>query len=109
MDGKLIDVEEVKSVLKKVGFKQEECEQCMGWRSPKLDEPLASDDTVLAKLTPEEQGFLRCVGYAHEEKEVVDSLRLMALQETFWTAVRTLHDLPLCDLTVKEGKYIVMM
>ena len=28
---------------------------------------------------------------------------------TFWTTVRSLRDLPLGDLTVKGGKYIVQM
>lgn len=108
MDDKLINVDAVKSVLKKVGIESEECDQCMGWTSPKLDAPLTSKDTVLWELTREEQGFLRCMGYALEEK-VIDPLKFMALHETFWTTVRSLHDLPLGDLTVKGGKYIVGM
>lgn len=108
MDEKLIDVEDLKSVLKTVGVKTEEGEHCMAWTSPRLDEPLTSKDMVLAELTPEEQGFFRCMGYVSEEK-VVDTVRLRALFETFWIMVRSLHDLPSADLIVKEGKYIVAM
>ncbi len=108
MDGKLIDIEDVRSVFKKVGLESEECDHCMEWTSLKLDKPLSSEDTVLAKLTSEEEGFFRCMGYAYEEK-VVDTMRLRALYETFWTAVRSLHDLPLSDLALKEGKFIVAM
>jgi hypothetical protein len=46
------------------------------------------------------------MGYAYEEK-VVDSLRLKALYEIFWGTVRSQHDLPLSDLTVKEGRFVV--
>ena len=106
MDHRLLDVEDVKSVLKRVGIKTEECNQCMVWTSPQLDEPLTRKDTVLAELTPEEQGFLRCIGYTYEEK-VVDSLRLLALHETFWKTIRSLHNLPSCKLAVREGKYVV--
>ena len=106
MDEKLIDIEDVRSVFKKVGLESEECDNCLGWTSPKLDEPLSSEDTVLAELTPEEEVFFRCMGYAYEEK-VVDTMRLRALYETFWSAMRRLHDLPLSDLAVKEGKFIV--
>ncbi len=108
MDGRLIDIEDVKSVLKRVGFESEECDQCMVWNSPQMNEPLNGEDKVIAELTPEEQGFFRCMGYAYEEKGV-DPLRLRALYETFWGTIRTLHDLPLSDLIVKEGKYIVAM
>ena len=78
----------------------------MVWISQKPDQPLTREDTVLAELTPEEEGFLRCVDYIVEEK-VVDTVRLRTLVETFWGTVRGLRDLPLSDLTVKEGKYIV--
>ena len=110
MEQRLIDIEDMKSVLKRVGLESEECERCMDWNSPQLNEPLAGEDKIVAELTPEEQGFFRCMGYAYEEK-VVDPLRLRALYETFWGTVRTLHDLnlPLTDLSVKEGKYIVAM
>jgi hypothetical protein len=73
-----------------------------------LDEPLIREDAVLAELTPEEESFLRCMGYTSAEK-VVDTVRLTALYETFWSTVRSLHDLPRIDLAVKEGKYIVAM
>jgi hypothetical protein len=106
MDEKSIDVEDLKSVLKKVGVRPEECNPCMEWTSPKFNEPLTSEDTILAELTPEERGFFRCMGYVLEEK-VVDTVRLRALLETFWSAVRSQHDLPLIDLMVKGGKYIV--
>ncbi len=108
MDERLIDVEDVRSVFKRVGLESEECNRCMGWTSPALDEPLISEDRVLAKLTPEEEGFLRCMGYAHEEK-MVDPLRMKALYETFWTTVRDLHHLPFGALAVREGKYLVAM
>ena len=108
MDEKLITVEDIKSVLRKVGIESKECDQCMGWSSPKLDAPLTKKDTVLGELTREEQGFLRCMGYILEEK-VMDPLKFMALHETFWTTARNLHNLPSGDLTVKEGKYIVPM
>ena len=107
MDQKQIDVEEIRLVLKKVGIEPEESTQCMRWTSPKLEEPLTREDTVLAELTLEEQGFLRCIGYAYEEK-VTDALRLTALHETFWNALRSLHDLPPTDLAVKEGRYVVL-
>ncbi len=108
MDEKLFDVGDIKSVLRKVGIESKECDQCMGWTSPKLEAPLTNKDKVLGELTLEEQGFLRCMGYILEEK-VIDPLKLIALHETFWTTVRSLHDLPSGDLTVKEGKYIVEM
>ena len=108
MDERLFNFENVKSIFKVVGIKSEECDRCMNWTSSKFDNPLTSKDMVLAELTPEEQGFLRCMGYASEEK-VVDTRRLRALYETFWSTVRNLHDLSLDDLTVKEGKYIVAM
>jgi len=108
MEQRLIDIDAVKSVLKKVGIESEECDQCMGWTSPQLDKPLTSEDTVLAELTPEEQGFLRCINYTYEER-VVDTLRLKALHYTFWNTVRGLHNLPSSNLTVKEGKYVVVM
>jgi hypothetical protein len=106
MDERLINVEDVKSVFKKMGIKSEECNQCLGWTSTKLDKPLTGEDTVLAELTPEEQGFFRCMGYVYEEK-VFDTLRFRALYETFWSTVRSLHDLPTADLAIREGKYIV--
>ncbi len=31
MEQRLIDIDAVKSVLKKVGIESEECDQCMGW------------------------------------------------------------------------------
>ena len=102
----LIDVEDVKAVFREMGVESGEYNQCKVWTSSKLEEPLAIKDKVLAELSPEEQGFLRCMGYVLEEK-VVDSLRAGALYETFWNTVRSLHDLPLNDLAVKEGKYIV--
>ncbi len=107
MEQKRIDIEDVKSVLKKVGIDSEECDQCLGWFFPQLEMPLTREDTVLGELTPEEQGFLRCIGYAYEEK-VTDTFRLTALRETFWTTLRSLHNLPSSDLTVKEGRYVVM-
>ncbi len=106
MDERLIDVEDVKFVFKEVGLKEGECDRCMEWISQKPDRPLTREDKVLAKLTPEEEGFLRCMDYMYDEK-VVDTVRLRTLHETFWNTVRDLHDLPLSDLTVKEGKYIV--
>ncbi len=108
MDKQLVDIEDVKAVFKKVGFNPDESDHCMGWTSPELDEPINGGDQIVAELTPEEEGFLRCMGYAFNEKEV-DSLRLRALHETFWKTVRDLHHLPLLDLTVKEGKYIVAL
>ena len=108
MDEKLIKVEDLKSVLKTVGIKQEEYGRCLEWTSPELDKPLTAKDVVFAELTPEERGFIHCVGYAYEEK-VVDSLRLKALHEIFWGTVRSQHGLPLTDLTVKEGRYVVAM
>ncbi len=106
MTERLIDVEDVKAVFKEVGVGSEEYNRCRLWTSSKLEEPLTHQDTVLAKLTSEEQGFLRCMGYVFEEK-VVDSFRAGALYETFWNTVRILHDLPWSTLSVKEGKYIV--
>ena len=103
---RLIDVEDVKAVFREMGVRSEEYNQCKVWTSSKLEEPLNNNDTVLAELSKEEQGFLRCMRYVFEEK-VVDSLRAGALYETFWNTVRNLHDLPWNDLAVKEGKYIV--
>ncbi len=99
-------MEEIKPVLERVGFDSKETERCMLWTHPRMSCPLSGDDRILAELSPEEQAFFRCVGYAYEEKGV-DPLRLAALHETFWIAMRALHDLPLSDLAVKEGKYIV--
>jgi len=108
MEEKLIDIEDIKSVLKEVGIQSEDYNRCMRWTSPKLDQPLTSKHMVLAELTREEEGFLRCMGYVYEEK-VVDTIRLEALYETFWNTVRNLHNLPLCNLTVKGGKYVIAM
>ncbi len=55
MDPRRINIEDVKSVLKRVGFEQEECEQCSVWNSPKVNESLSSEDSLVAELTPEEQ------------------------------------------------------
>jgi len=106
MTERLIDVEDVKAVFKEMGVQSEEYNLCKVWTSSKLEKPLTNEDTVLAELSPEEQGFLRCMGYVLEEK-VVDSFRAGALYETFWNTVRILHDLPWSDLAVKEGKYVV--
>jgi hypothetical protein len=106
MDRQLIEIEDVKNVFKKVGFKPDESEVCMGWTSPEMEEPLTSGDHFVAELTPEEEGYLRCMGYAFNEKKV-DPLRMRALYETFWKTVRSLRNLPPIDLTIKEGKYIV--
>ncbi len=106
MTERLIAVEDVKAVFKEMGVGAGEYNQCKVWTSSKLEEPLTNRDTVLAELTSEEQGFLRCMGYVFEEK-VLDSYRAGALYETFWNTVRILHDLPWSDLAVKEGKYIV--
>ena len=106
MAERLIDVEDVKAVFKEMGVRPEEYNQCKGWTSSKLEEPLTHRDTVLAELTSEEQGFLRCMGYVFEEK-VVDTFRAGALYETFWNTVRILHGLPWSPLAVKEGKFIV--
>ena len=103
---RLIAVDGVKAVFREMGVRSEEYNQCKVWTSSKLEEPLNNKDTVLAELSPEEQGFLRCMGYVFEEK-VVDTFRAGALYETFWNTVRILHDLPRSDLAVKEGKYIV--
>ena len=105
MDQK-INAEDVKFVLKKVGLGPEESNYCMGWISPELNEPLTSKDSVLAELTPEEEGFLRCMGYVYAKNEV-HPFRLKALHETFWKTIRNLHHLPPADLAVKAGKYIV--
>ena len=102
----LIDVEDVKAVLREMGVESEEYNQCKVWTSTKLEAPLTNGDTVLAELSKEEQGFLRCMGYVVEEK-VVDTLRAGVLYETFWNTIRILHDLPWNDLAVKEGRYIV--
>lgn len=101
-----IEVEDIKAVFREMGVESEEYNRCQAWTSPKLEERLGNEDTVLAELSPEEEGFLRCMGYVFEEK-VVDSFRAGALYETFWSTVRILHDLPRSDLAVKEGKYIV--
>ena len=108
MDERLIRVEDIRSVFKEVGIKPEECELCMGWTSPKLDEPLTHNDQVLAELTPEEQGFLRCMDYTFEKK-VVDTLRLRVVYEIFWNSVRSEHDLPMSNLSLKEGRFVVAM
>ncbi len=108
MNQRLIDIEDVRNVFKKVGFEPEERVQCANWTSTELDQPITSEDRILAELTPEEEGFLRCMGYAHEEKRV-DRLYMRALYETFWKTVRDLHALPLEDIAVKEGKYLVSM
>ena len=108
MDERLIKVQDIKSVFKEMGIKPEECDQCMQWTSPKLDEPLTQYDRVLAELTPEEQGFLRCMDYT-SEKKVVDTLRLRAVYESFWSSVRSQHDLQWSNLTLKEGRYVVAM
>jgi len=105
MDQK-INAEDVKFVLKKVGLGPKESNYCMGWISPELNEPLTSKDKVLAELTPEEEGFLRCMGYVYAKNEV-HPFRLMALHETFWKTIRSLHRLPPRDIVVKGGKYIV--
>ena len=106
MNPESMNINDVKSVLAKVGLGPEECNRCMEWSSPELNKPLTGQDKVLAELSPEEEGFLRCMGYVYQEKEV-HPFRLMALHETFWKTVRTLHNLPQTDLTVKEGRYIV--
>ncbi len=108
MDARPVEAGEIKSVLvERVGFDSMEAAICMGWTHPKLIIPLKIGDKVLAELTQEEQGFLRCIGYAFEGKKA-DPLRLKALHNTFWTLVRNLHNLPPGEeLTVKEGKYIV--
>jgi hypothetical protein len=103
---RLIEVEDVKAVFKEMGVESEEYNQCKVWTSPKLEEPLTNEDMILAELSSEEQGFLRCMGYVFEEK-VVDSFRAGALYETFWNTVRILHESPRSGLAVKEGKYIV--
>jgi hypothetical protein len=108
MGEKLIEVKDLQSVLKTVGIKPEEYGRCVEWTSPELDKPLSAKDIVLAELTREEEGFIRCMGFAYEQK-VVDSLRSKALYEIFWSSVKSQHDLPLNDLTVKEGKYVVAM
>lgn len=109
MESRPVEVNEIKSVLERVGFQSEEAEACMGWSHPKLDKPLTNQDRIVGELTSEEQGFLRCIGYAFEVKDKdIDPLRLVALHETFWRVIRGLHDLPFNgDVTVKEGKYIV--
>ncbi len=104
---KLIDNQAVKFVLKRAGFEPEECDKCMEWTSLELAAPLTTRDMVLAQLTHEEQGFLRCVIFGYEGKKEVDPFRLRALYETFWGTVRDLHNLPSNDLAVREGKYIV--
>lgn len=108
MKARPVEVGEIKSVLvDRVGFDSKEAEVCLGWTHPRLIRPLKSGDKILAELTEEEQGFFRCIGYAFKEKKA-DSIRLTALKDTFWTAVKTLHNLPpVRHLAVKEGRYIV--
>ncbi len=107
MNVRPVEIKEVKAVLERVGLGAEETKACMFWTHPKLSRPLTKEDRVLAKMTPEEQAFLRCMGYVFEEKEI-DPPRLAALHETFWTVIRGIHQLPSSnDVTVKEGKYIV--
>jgi hypothetical protein len=107
MNVRPVGMEEVKSVLERVGVEGNEASVCMAWSHSKLDEPLGDEDQVLAELTDEEQAFLRCMGYVFEEKEI-DPLRLVALHKTFWTMIRGVHHLPSEeDITVKEGRYIV--
>ena len=108
MKARPIEVTEIKSLLvERVGFNSQEAEKCMGWSHPNLVSPLKSGDEVLAELTQEEQGFFRCIGYAFEEKKA-HPLRLTALHDTFWTAVKNLHNLPPNgDLAIKEGRYLV--
>ncbi len=108
MGEKLIDAKDLQSVLKTVGIKPKEYGRCLGWTSPELDRPLTAKDMVLAELTQEEQGFIHCMGFAYEQK-VVDSFRLKALHEIFWSSVKNQHDLRLTGLTTKEGKYVVAM
>ncbi len=108
MDETSVNIEDVKNVFKKVGFEPEESDYCIGWTSPELEEPLTHEDHFVAELTPEEEGFLRCMGYAFNEKKV-DPMHLRALHETFWITVRSLRNLPPIDLTIKEGKYVVAM
>ena len=106
MNQEVINIDDVRSVLKKVGLEPEESDHCMTWTCPELNKPLTRQDRVLAELSPEEEGFLRCMGYVYQEKDV-HPYRLMALHETFWKTIRNLHNLPQTDLTVKGGKYIV--
>jgi hypothetical protein len=101
-----IKIEEIESVMRRVGIDTREAESCMIWHHPKFDSPLTSHDEVLAVLTSEEQAFFRCVGYALYENKG-DPVRLRALRETFWITIRMAHHLPTGSLTVKEGKYIV--
>ncbi len=108
MNQEVIHIDDIKSVLQKVGLGPEESEYCMNWTCPELNTPLTDQDKVLAELSPEEEGFLRCMGYVYQEREV-HPFRLLALHETFWKTIRNLHNLPPTDLTVKEGKYIVKM
>jgi len=106
MEPTRIDIDDVKSVLTKVGVDSKEYHQCLRWPFPEMEIPLKRGDAVIAELTVEEQGFLRCIGYVHEEK-VTDTLRLKALRETFWSTIRSLHNLPTSPLAIKEAKYIV--
>ncbi len=106
MDGQLIEIEDITSVMRKIGIEGSEAEKAMAWMNPTLERPLSEKDEVLAELTSEEQAFLRSIGYALHNKKG-DPMRRRALIETFWTAVRIFHDLPLGKVTIKEGKYLV--
>ncbi len=101
-----LQIEDIKSVMKRVGIEGSEAEKAMVWRHPLLKKPLSPKDDVVAELTLEEQAFLRSVGYVLYEKKS-DPLRRRALIETFWIAVRMFHDLPRGTVTIKEGKYLV--
>ncbi len=101
-----LKIEDVRSLLKKIGVTSEEYEHCTGWTSPELNERLGGEDRIVAELTKEEEGLLRCMGYAQDVK-VIDRLRLTALYEIFWGAVIDQHDLSSGDLAVKESKYVV--
>ncbi len=101
-----LQVEDIKSVMKRVGVEGVEAEKAMAWRHPMLNKPLSGKDDVVAELTVEEQAFLRSVGYVLY-KNKSDPLRRKALVETFWIAVRIFHDLPCGTVSIKEGKYLV--
>ncbi len=108
MNTRPVELGEIKSVLVgRIGFDSKEAEGCLLWTHPELIRPLKSGDKILAELTKEEQGFFRCIGFAFNEKKA-DPMRLTALRDTFWTAVKNSHNLPSARrLTVKEGRYIV--
>jgi hypothetical protein len=108
MDERTVEAAEVRNLFQTAGLNPEESSQCMTWTSPELDVPLTDQDQILAELSLEEQGFLRCMGYTVESK-VMDTDLLRALYETFWGTVRTQHCLRQHDLAVKEGKYVVAM